>query len=68
MIRNDLAKIKGETIMLSTHNLWEAEQICDRIAVIQKGKILAVGTPSEVRHATSDHTTLSIALSYIDSY
>lgn len=62
MIKNDLAKTHGSTILLSTHNLPEAEQICDRIAVIQKGKIVAVGTPSEIRQATTDRTTLSIGL------
>lgn len=62
MVKEDLARSTGATIVVSTHNLWEAEQICDRIAVIQKGRIVAVGSPSEIRHATSDRTSLSIGL------
>ena len=36
------------TVLLSTHILSEAEQLCDRIAIIDRGRIIAVGTPSEL--------------------
>ena len=38
----------SHTVLVSTHILPEAEMICDRFAVIDKGKIIAVGTPSEL--------------------
>ncbi len=62
LMKDVLSKQEGKTIIVSTHNLWEAEQICDRIAVLQKGKITAIGTPSEIRHAATDWTSLSIGL------
>ena len=44
---------RGHTIMMSTHTLEVAESLCDRIAIIQAGKIRASGTMSELRtHAT----------------
>ena len=49
--------------MLATHNLWEAEQICDRIALLRKGKIIAVGTPQEIKKRVSDRINLSISVS-----
>ncbi len=40
---------QGETVFLSTHTLEVAEEVCDRIAIIQKGKIVAMGTMEELR-------------------
>lgn len=39
----------GRTIFLTTHNMFEAEELCDRIAFINHGKILAVGTSSQLK-------------------
>jgi ABC-2 type transport system ATP-binding protein len=50
--RQDLAamvKRDGLTVFLTTHNLAEAEKLCDRVAVIRKGKLLAVGHPDDLR-------------------
>jgi ABC-2 type transport system ATP-binding protein len=41
---------RGHTIMMSTHTLEVAESMCDRIAIIQAGKIRAAGTMAELRH------------------
>jgi ABC-2 type transport system ATP-binding protein len=45
---SDLAK-SGKTILLTTHYMFEADSLCDRIAVIAKGKIVADGTPQELK-------------------
>lgn len=42
-------KKKGKTILLTTHYMNEAENLCDRIAIINEGRIAAVGTVSELR-------------------
>ncbi len=39
---------KGTTVIYTTHNLFEAEELCDRIAIIDKGKILASGSLKEL--------------------
>ena len=39
----------GKTIFLTTHYMFEADAICDRIAVIKKGEIVAEGTPSSIK-------------------
>ncbi|HEX2911543.1 MAG TPA: ABC transporter ATP-binding protein [Chloroflexia bacterium] len=44
-----LVKQEGTTIFLTTHNLTEAEQLCQQIAVIRQGRLLAKGTPAELR-------------------
>ena len=39
----------GTTVVLTTHYMFEADQLCDRIAVIADGRILATGTPAELK-------------------
>ena len=41
---------RGGTILMSTHTLEVAEDMCDRIGIIQAGKIVACGTMTELRH------------------
>lgn len=51
-VRNDLAALvehEGATVFLTTHNMAEAEKLCNRVAVIRKGRLLAVGHPDELR-------------------
>ncbi len=42
------ASLKGTTILYTTHNLQEAEELCHRIAIMDQGKILAMGTLEEL--------------------
>ncbi|GGM46895.1 ABC transporter ATP-binding protein [Micromonospora sonchi] len=42
---------RGHTVLLSSHVLAEVEQVCDRIAVINRGRLVAEGTPDELRGA-----------------
>lgn len=41
-------KKKGKTIFLTTHNMAEAEKLCDHVALLHKGKIVEYGSPQEV--------------------
>lgn len=43
-----LSHQKGRTVFLCTHNLDEAQRLCDRVAVLNKGRLLAVGTQAEL--------------------
>jgi lipooligosaccharide transport system ATP-binding protein len=43
-----LRRVSGVTILLSTHYMEEAEKLCERLVVIDHGKILAAGTPSDL--------------------
>jgi ABC-2 type transport system ATP-binding protein len=48
-IRDELKRRDGKTILLATHNLREAETLCDRVAILVKGKVRQIGTVQEVR-------------------
>jgi ABC-2 type transport system ATP-binding protein len=39
---------RGRTVMLTTHNMDEAERLCDRVAIFDQGKVIALGTPREL--------------------
>ncbi|MEQ1569363.1 MAG: ABC transporter ATP-binding protein [Myxococcota bacterium] len=41
------ARARGTTVIFSTHVLREASRICDRIGIVDQGKLLAIGTPAE---------------------
>ena len=42
-------KEQGKTVLLTTHNLAEVEELCDRLIIINKGKVVARGTPAEIK-------------------
>lgn len=48
-------RAEGKTILFSTHVMSEAERLCDRIAIIHRGRILASGTLEEHRRETGKH-------------
>ena len=53
---------RGTTVFLTTHYLDEADALCDRIAIIDHGKIVAEGTPEELKRAVAgDVVTLAVA-------
>lgn len=41
-------KTRGKTVVLTTHYMEEAEQLCDRVGIIDHGKLIALGTPKEL--------------------
>ena len=55
------ARDAGRTVLLSTHDMGEAERLCDRLAVIHRGRVRALGTVAEVRAAAGDSPDLETA-------
>jgi ABC-2 type transport system ATP-binding protein len=56
-----LKKEFGMTLFMTTHYLEEADALCDRVAIIDRGKIVVVGTPEELKHSLGgDLITLTI--------
>ena len=61
-LRETIAGLKtaGKTILLTTHYMFEADALCDRIAVIANGAIIASGTPSDLKAAVAGNTIVEI--------
>ena len=57
-------KAKGMTIILTTHYMHEAEYLCDRVGIIDEGKIIAIGSPKELmqKHGAKDLEEVFIKL------
>ena len=58
----NLSREGGRTIFLCTHNLDEAQRLCDRVAVINKGRLLAVGAPQQLARDLFQGVWVDIAL------
>ena len=50
----------GKTVLLTTHYMFEADALCDRIAVINAGRIVALGTGSDLKDAIAERTIVEI--------
>ena len=50
----------GKTVLLTTHYMFEADALCDRIAVIAQGKIVAEGTPRDLKAGVADGRVVEI--------
>ncbi len=49
----------GVTVVLTTHLLDEAEELSDRVAIVDRGRLIALGTPDELTHADRDEVEFS---------
>ena len=52
----------GKTILLTTHYMFEADELCNTIAMINKGKLVALGTPTEIKQKFSEITVIDVTL------
>jgi len=52
---------RGKTVLMTTHLMEEAERLCDRVAIIERGKIIDIGTPEELvrRHCPARTVVLA---------
>jgi len=63
IIRDLIQKLnqQGLTIFLTTHNIEEASQMCDRVAIINRGKIAAINTPEKLKRTVKSLQSVEVA-------
>ncbi|HKZ63636.1 MAG TPA: ATP-binding cassette domain-containing protein [Thermoplasmata archaeon] len=59
-VRNWVKTNKDKTVLLTTHYMMEADEMCDRLAIIDHGRILAVDTPENLKRRLKKDTTFRI--------
>jgi ABC-2 type transport system ATP-binding protein len=55
-------KDEKRTVVLTTHYIEEAERLCDRVAIIDSGKIVAIGTPRELQQKSREQSRIDIVV------
>jgi ABC-2 type transport system ATP-binding protein len=58
----DYAQAHGMTVLLTTHNMDEAEAVCDRLAFINQGRLQFAGTPQQFRHSVTVQDTVQVSI------
>ncbi|HWW61772.1 MAG TPA: ABC transporter ATP-binding protein [Thermoanaerobaculia bacterium] len=53
-------RAQGRTIVMTTHYMEEADQLCDRLAIIDRGKLIAIGTPAELKAQSPGDTVVDL--------
>ena len=51
-----------KTVLLTTHYIEEAELLCDRVAIIDYGRVIKIGTPRELKHTSAGTTRIEVRL------
>jgi ABC-2 type transport system ATP-binding protein len=51
----------GQTILLTTHYMEEADELCNRLAIIDRGRLLALGSPAELKRSTGADTVVTVS-------
>jgi ABC-2 type transport system ATP-binding protein len=60
------AAVPGRTILLTTHYMAEADELCERIAIVDHGRILALGTPDELKRRVQRESVFRIEVDRLD--
>ena len=60
------AAVPGRTVLLTTHYMAEADELCDRIAIVDRGRILALGTPDELKKRVQRESVFRLELDRLD--
>jgi ABC-2 type transport system ATP-binding protein len=58
----EISREEGRTVILCTHNLPEAQRLCSRVAVLNQGRVLAIGNPAELGRSMSDGLWVDLTL------
>ncbi len=64
-IKNDLSKKAGKTVLYTTHYVEEAAQICDRIGIMNRGKLVACDTPDAIKSMIETSQVIDLVVSNI---
>ena len=59
--------VAGRTVLLTTHYMAEADELCERIAIVDRGRILAIGTPDELKKRVQRESIFRLELDSLDA-
>jgi ABC-2 type transport system ATP-binding protein len=62
-VRRWMAEDPTRTVILTTHYMMEADELCDRVAIVNRGRIVAEGTPAELKRQVQQNAIVDLQLS-----
>ena len=62
-VRRWMAEDPSRTVILTTHYMMEADELCDRVAIVNRGRIVAEGTPAELKQRVQQDSIVDLQLS-----
>jgi ABC-2 type transport system ATP-binding protein len=60
------AAVPGRTVLLTSHYMAEVEELCERVAIVDRGRILAIGSPDELRRRVQRESIFRLELDRLD--
>ena len=66
-IKNWMKEKENRTVLLTTHYMMEADELCDRVAIINDGKLLACDTPANLKKLINQDTTLKLEIRQVQN-
>lgn len=61
-VRSWMAEDPNRTVILTTHYMMEADELCDRVAIVNRGKVVAEGTPLSLKQRVKEETIIDLQL------
>lgn len=66
LVRDWKAAVPGRTILLTSHYMAEVEELCERLAIVDQGRILAIGSPAELKHRVQRESIFLLELDRLE--
>jgi ABC-2 type transport system ATP-binding protein len=61
-VRRWMAEDPNRTVILTTHYMMEADELCDRVAIVNRGRVIAEGTPLSLKQRVKEETIIDLQL------
>jgi ABC-2 type transport system ATP-binding protein len=66
VVKHELNGRRGQTVLITSHDALELERLCDRVGVLLAGKLIALGTPAELKRIVSDRTVVQLQVTGLE--
>lgn len=61
LLKDILVKEKGKTVLMASHNLWEVQQMCNKVGVLYKGRLIAQGNTAQLKNALNNRMNITLS-------
>jgi len=66
LVKQWKAAVPGRTVLLTSHYMAEVDELCERLAIVDRGRILAIGSPAELKHRVQAESIFRLELDRLE--